>query len=49
MVLFNDILWQTIEGDSIRYPGPRRLSVLQACRVKQARCRFWASPNDYLM
>ena len=34
MELFNDILWQTIEGDSIPHPGPRRLSILQARRAE---------------
>lgn len=28
MELFKYILWQTIEGDAIPFPGPRPLSIL---------------------
>jgi hypothetical protein len=43
----NPMLRQTIEGDSVRNPGPCRMSILRMFRPRLARCRFCAPPNDY--
>ncbi len=32
MDLFNRVLWHAIKGDSVPYPGPRRMSTLEALR-----------------
>jgi len=32
--LFNHILWRTIKGDSVPYPGVRRMSLLELARAK---------------
>ncbi len=34
MDLFNRILWRAIKGDSVPYPGPRRMSALEARRAR---------------
>jgi hypothetical protein len=34
MELFNHILWRAIKGDSLPYPGPRRMSALEARRAR---------------
>ena len=40
---------QTIAGDAIPNPGPHRLSVQHARRLREARCRFQAPPDDYFV
>jgi YVTN family beta-propeller protein len=34
MELFNHILWRALKGDSLPYPGPRRMSALEARRAR---------------
>jgi YVTN family beta-propeller protein len=34
MELFNHILWRAIKGDSLPYPGPRRMSAIEARRAR---------------
>ncbi len=34
MDLFNRVLWQAIKGDSVPYPGTRRMSALEAWQTR---------------